>query len=64
MYYRDMKNTIRLANADIEIYAYRRPVAAIYYTAAMQLRIKELAGETRGCRLRTDAYYRGEASGR
>ncbi len=46
------------------VYAYRRPVAAIYYAAAMQLRIRELAGETRGCRLRTDAYYRGEASGR
>lgn len=46
------------------VYAYRRPVAAIYYVAAMDLRIEELAGETRGCRLRTDAYYRGEASGR
>ena len=39
------------------VYAPRRPVAATYYVAAMELRIKELAGETRGCRLRTDAYY-------
>jgi hypothetical protein len=31
------------------VYAPRRPVAATYYVAAMELRIKGLAGETRGC---------------
>jgi hypothetical protein len=30
------------------VYAYRRPVAAIYYTAAMQLRIKELGSRRTG----------------
>jgi hypothetical protein len=34
------------------VYAPRRPVAATYYVAAMELRIKGLAGETRGCRRR------------